>query len=190
MDRSGKALGTLGAPGGFSRPAISPDGKTVAVDRHDPGSGLTDVWLYDLMHGTNSRFTLGPQINDTPVWSPDGGHIAFRTIRDGVSNVYQRATSGAAQDEALDKAQRFPTDWSRDGRYIVEETLAGVYSNFGSKLPLALSSTMVDIWVLPLFGDRKPFPYLQTKFNERSARLSPSGVWLAYQSNESGRYEV
>jgi dipeptidyl aminopeptidase/acylaminoacyl peptidase len=176
MDRSGKALGTLGAPGGFSRPAISPDGKSVAVDRHDPGSGLTDVWLYDLMHGTNSRFTLGPQLNDTPVWSPDGGHIAFRSNRDGVSNVYQRATSGAAQDEALDKAQRVPTDWSRDGRYIVEETLA-------------LSST-VDIWVLPLFGDRKPFPYLQTKFNERLARLSPSGKWLAYQSNESGRYEV
>jgi Tol biopolymer transport system component/predicted Ser/Thr protein kinase len=183
MDRSGKVLGTLGAPGGFSRPAISPDGNTVAVDRRDPGSGLTDVWLYDMMHGTNSRFTLGPQlgpqINDAPVWSPDGGHIAFRANRDGVSNVYRRATTGAAQEEALDKAPRakFPTDWSRDGRYIVEEMLAA-------------SSTLDDIWVFPLFGDRKPFPYLQTEFNERFAKLSPNGQWLAYQSDESRRYET
>jgi eukaryotic-like serine/threonine-protein kinase len=178
MDRSGKALGTLGAPGGLSRPAISPDGNTVAVDRRDPGSGLTDVWLYDLMHGTNSRFTLGPQLNDAPVWSPDGGHIAFRANQaNGMPNVYQRATRGAAQDEALDKALRMPMDWSRDGRYIIEETQP-------------VSSTGFDIWVLPLFGERKPFPYLQTKFNERLPKLSPNGEWLAYQSNDSGRYEV
>ena len=177
MDRSGKALGTLGATGSNSRPAISPDGKTVAVERQNPGSGA-DLWLYDLAHGTNSRFTFGPQNNDVAVWSPDGGHIAFRSYRNnGAGAVYQRATSGAAQDEALDNAIRFPTDWSRDGRYIIEETLLG-------------SSTAFDIWVLPLFGDHKPFPYLQTQFNERFAKLSPNGEWLAYQSNESGRYEV
>jgi Tol biopolymer transport system component len=114
-----------------------------------------------------------------PVWSPDGGHIAFRTTSDGMSNVYQRATSGTAQDEALDKAPRskLPMDWSRDGRYIVEEMQP-------------VSSTQFDIWLLPLFGDRKPYPYLQTEFSERFAKLSPNVEWLAYQSDESRRYEV
>ena len=79
----------------------------------------------------------------------------------------------------MDKAARDkrPDDWSRDGRYIIEET---------SKDP----KTKYDIWVLPLFGDRKPFPYLQTEFNERLAKLSPNGQWLAYVSDETKRNEV
>jgi hypothetical protein len=93
--------------------------------------------------------------------------------------VYQRTPGGGAEDEVLDKTPRtkLPTDWSRDGRYIIEQT---------SNDP----KTRTDIWVLPLFGDRKPFPYVRTEFGETGGKLSPDGRWLAYASDETSRNEV
>ena len=180
FDRSGKISGTVGAMDTVPRrPAISPDGNTVAVDRFDPQTAYYDLWLHDLVRGSASRFTFGSRFfNAYPVWSPDGSHIAFRSTRDGAANLYLKATSGTAQEEPLDKAARnkWPDDWSRDGRYIIEG--------------ISDSKTKGDIWVLPLFGDRKPFPYLQTDFDERFAKLSPNGQWLAYTSDESKRDEV
>jgi dipeptidyl aminopeptidase/acylaminoacyl peptidase len=71
---------------------------------------------------------------------------------------------------------KHPTSWSRDGRYLL-------YSAIGSKAG-------GDLWVLPLEGGRKPFPFLITRFNQASGRFSPDAHWVAYQSNESGRMEV
>jgi Tol biopolymer transport system component len=179
FDRSGAPAGTVGKPGVFQWPAISQDGKTVAVDRVDLQAGGVDIWLYDLVRGGDSRFTFGPGTNQWPVWSPDGARIAFNATRDG-GKLYQRATSGTAQDEALDKppgAVR-AEDWSRDGKYIIEDRPND-------------PKTSNDIWVLPLSGDKKePYPYLHTEFQERYAKLSPNGRWLAYQSNASKREEV
>ncbi len=179
FDRSGKVLGTVGTPGDLLWPAISPDGNTVVVDRRDPQTGYFDLWLHDLARGTASRLTFNSKTNEYPVWSPDGSHIAFASTRDGTSTLYQKTANGAAQDEALDKAARAmrPDDWSRDGRYIIEETSNDPKTGF-------------DIWILPVFGDRKPIPYLQTEFNERWAKLSPNGQWLAYVSGETKRNEV
>ena len=179
FDRSGKMLGTVGAPGTMQVPAISPDGRTVAVEHQDPQTGFYDLWMHDLARGTASRFTFNSKTNEYPVWSPDGSHIAFSSTRDGPMNIYQKATGGAAQDEALYKSEvnKVPEDWSRDGRY-----LCGT---------IAISpKTGYDIWVLPLFGDRKPFPYLQTEFDEFFCKLSPDGHWLAYTSDETRRDEV
>jgi len=117
--------------------------------------------------------------NSFPVWSPDGRLIAFGSDREGRHNLYQKVTSGAAQEEVLDNAARIsnvPVDWSRDGRYVIEI--------------IADPKTNLDLWVLPLFGDHKPFPYLQTEFNEVDGRLSPNGRWLAYQSDETSRPEI
>jgi hypothetical protein len=69
---------------------------------------------------------------------------------------------------------KIPTDWSPDGRFLLFMTGAG----------------NPDLWVLPLFGERKPFPLLATPFVEVLARFSPDGRWVAYQSNESGQDEV
>jgi serine/threonine protein kinase len=181
LDRSGRTTGTVaGTAGGPRWPAISPDGNTVAVDRLDPQTNFIDLWLHDLARGGVSRFTFNSGFfNAYPVWSPDGSHIAFRSTRDGAAgDLYQKATSGAAREEVLDKDVRnkLPNDWSRDGRYIIE----GVRD----------FKTKNDIWVLPLFGDRKPFPYLQTEFNEQYAKLAPNGQWLAYASDETKRLEV
>jgi Tol biopolymer transport system component len=179
FDRSGAMAGTVGKPGIFQWPAISPDGKTVAVDRVDLQTGLLDIWLYDLARGGDSRFTFGPATNQWPIWSPDGTRIAFNTTRDGNGKVFQRATSGTAQDEALDKPaiNARAEDWSRDGKYILEERPD--------------PKTVNDIWVLPTLGEKKePFPYLHTAFREQFAKLSPDGRWLAYQSDESKRFEI
>jgi WD40 repeat protein len=182
FDRSGKVTGTLGPPGAVTWGAISPDGKTVAVDRLDPQTQIYDIWLHDLARGTASRFTFGPKTNEFPVWSPDGSHITFNSLRDGMGHSFQKATSGTAQDEVLSKPLGEPPgptrvdDWSRDGRYII--------------LNVINPKTKFDVWVTPTFGDRKPFPYLQTEFAETSARLSPNGQWLAYTSDESKRNEI
>jgi Tol biopolymer transport system component len=186
FDRSGKALGTLGAPGLVIGVRISPDGKTVAFARLDHQTQNFDVWLHDLMRGATSRFTFGPKSNANPVWSPDGSRIAFTSDRDGIRHVFQKATTGTARDEVLDKPHGEPPrhafvgDWSRDGRYIIEDLVES----------LANGETKSEIWVLPLFGDRKAFPYLHNEFNERNARLSPDGQWLAYTSDESKRNEI
>ena len=184
FDRSGKVTGTLGTPNALSWGAISPDGKTVAVQRID--QGLRDIWLHDLARGTASRLTFGPASNGYPSWSPDGRHVAFFSQRDGIGRPFQRITSGTGHDEVLSKPVGEPPtptvveDWSRDGRYLTLRTVN--------------PKTKFDIWVLPLNpdkpGDWKPFPYLQTEFGEWFGRLSPDGRWLAYTSDESKRHEI
>jgi Tol biopolymer transport system component len=93
-------------------------------------------------------------------------------------SVYEKTARAGSQVEILDKSasERWPTDWSRDGRYIIEDVID--------------PKTLYDIWVLPLFGDRKAVPYLQTGFNEFHGRVSPNGHWLVYTSDETGRDEI
>jgi serine/threonine protein kinase len=178
FDRQGKALGTVGDSGMIQRVSISPDDHIVAVDRRDPQTGFLDIWLHDLARGTASRFTFNSDNNGFPVWSPDIGHVAYYSTRGGRDSVYQKGASGVGQEEVLDNGPhaRRPQDWSRDGRYLIETVLD--------------PKTKLDVWVLPLFGDRKPFQFLHTEFNEYSARLSPNGQWLAYVSDETRRNEV
>jgi dipeptidyl aminopeptidase/acylaminoacyl peptidase len=179
FDRSGKAVGALalGPPGDILWPAISPDGNTVAYDRRDPQSGRFDIWLHDVARGTDSRFGSNEQF---PEWSPNGDRLAFRSVRiPGPDQIFERGLISTAQEQPLDQMRGVgiqPDDWSRDGRYLVETVIDTKTGN--------------DLWVLPTFGDKKPFPYLRTEFNEEFARVSRDGQFLAYQSNESGRTEV
>jgi eukaryotic-like serine/threonine-protein kinase len=178
FDRSGKVLGRLGEPGLLQWPAISPDGATVAVDRRDSQSGLPDLWLHDIARDTSSRLTNNSQ-SEFPVWAPDGRSIAFQSLRPGRGNVSRKEVTngGPIEDFAKGMPNGRPVDWSRDGRYLVEQTEDD-------------PKTRADLWIVPLFGDRKPFPYLQTESNEHHARLSPNGNWLVYVSDETGRNEI
>ena len=146
----------------------------------DPQSKNVDIWVMDLARGVRTRLTFDPAVDVLPVWSPDGSHIVFSSNRKGYYELYVKNASGAASEELLygsDDGDRYPSDWSRDGRFIVFD--------FFPK-----ESAKSDIRVLPLFGDRRPFPYLQTGFNDLAATFSPDGHWLGYASDETGRYEV
>jgi Tol biopolymer transport system component len=128
--------------------------------------------------GISSRFTFDPGRDFFPVWSPDGSRIVFSSLRGAPPNLYLKLASGVAAEEPLLKPDRprIPSSWSADGRFLV----------FGYLHP----KTRWDIWVLPMSGDRQPFPFAQTEFDERTGEISPDGHWMAYASDESGNLEV
>lgn len=173
FDRSGKNLGTVGPPGFFQWASLSPDGSTVVMDRRDLQTASSDLWLHDLVRGTTSRFTFGATAR-FPIWSPDGVRVAFvASPKDRKSGLYVKSANGTGVERPIeDSPSQRPTDWSRDGRYILAETNGG------------------GIWVHPQFGDKKPFAYVPSSFSEGEAKLSPDGKWLAYRSNESKRLEI
>jgi len=136
-----------------------------------------DIWTRDLARSSESRITFAGN-NRYPVWSADGSHLFFVSDRDGTDKVYQKAANDTGPEELVEAAFKLPMDASRDGRYLLTVT------------PGDNPKTGNDIWVLPLLGDRKPSPYVQTEFRENRPRLSPDTHWLAYQSNKSKRDEV
>jgi Tol biopolymer transport system component len=115
-------------------------------------------------------------IGSGPVWSADGTHLFYGSRP--FDKVYQKAANNTGAGEVLDAGAKLPEDASRDGRYLFMTTSGNT------------PKTSLDIWVLPLFGDRKAFPYVRTEFSENQPRLSPDGRWLAYRSNESKRSEI
>ena len=178
FDRSGKELETLGPPGDINDVVLSRDAKRIAIQRRVDGN--QDIWLMDLARGVPSRFTFDAGIEDNPVWSPDGKFVAFTsalTGNDTLTTIYRKPATGLGNPELLFKSDdgKEPTDWSSDGQFI----LFNQYKVSGS-----------DVWVLPLGGDRKPYPVLDSEFIESAAFFSPDNHWFAYSSNETGRTEV
>jgi eukaryotic-like serine/threonine-protein kinase len=180
FDRTGRQLESVGPPGRYRNPALSPDEQRVAVARIDRETGEPDIWLIELTRGVTSRFTSHPSRDDMPIWSRDGRRIAFKTSRDRLESLYQKASSGHGPDEPLAAVTQFslaPMDWSGDG-FLIYGADDGT-SRFSN-----------DLWRLPLSGDRKPIPFLRTRFNETQGQLSPDGRWIAYVSNDSGSNEI
>jgi Tol biopolymer transport system component len=178
FDRSGKLSETLNNIDAASDldPALSPDGRRLALARTINGN--KDIWLLELERGVLSRFTFDPGINGRPVWSPDGSHVAFYSNRKGVFDLYEKSASGTGDEKALleSPTTKVPLDWSPDGRFLL-------YRNDDPQ-------TGADLWALPLNGEGAPFPIVQTPFQERDAQFSSDAKWIAYQSNESGHFEI
>jgi Tol biopolymer transport system component len=175
VGRAGEEIGKLGGPDNFGA-SISRDDRRVAVFRVD---GNVDVWLLDSGQSVAraSRFTTDAADDVYPTWSPDGTSIVFSSNRKGVFDLFQKPAVGGSEVLLLATAEpKFATDWSPDGRFLLYHSRDPKMSN--------------DIWALPMDGDRKPFPVVQTNFDEGDAQFSPDGKWIAFQSNESGRFEI
>jgi serine/threonine protein kinase len=181
FDRTGNRLGVAGEPGFFNYNFdLSADGKQIAVARLDPDTSQFDIWVIDWARGVPTRFTFDPALGSfgNVVWSPDGSRIAFTSERQGNRDIFVKLTGGTTEETPLlaSPNDEWAEDWSKDGRYIIY--CDNAHNNGG------------DIYALPTFGDMKPFPVIQSSATDDEPRLSFDGKWLAYDSNESGTYQV
>jgi Tol biopolymer transport system component len=178
FNRSGSQTGIiqLGASGDLE---LSPDGAQATVTVFDLNS---DIWTVDLKHESRTRFTFDTAHEGMSAWSPDG-RIAFsRSARGGGmpgGDLYVKPANVVAAEEVLlqNSLEKYPMSWSPDGRFLLFGVDAGPPTNR-------------DLWVLPLLGDRKPYPILQTRFNETFGKFSPDGRWVVFTSNEAERNDV
>ena len=176
LDRNGKRLGVVGEIADYSNPALSPDNSKLAVSIRDPQTKTRDIWIFDLVHGGKTRLTFDPADDLDCIWSPDGRRIAFTSDRAGQRNIYWKLADGSGPEELLlggKVAGQNVQDWSRDGKYLMY---------FDDLTP--------HLYVLPLDGDRKPVPFINTPFATQLGQFSPNDRWVAYRSQESGRNEV
>ncbi len=178
VNRSGTLLGTVGSSDEnvLSSPDLAPDGRRVAVARNVDGN--YDVWLIDVGRGVQSRLTFDAGLDIAPLWSRDGQRVAFLSSRNGVFDLFEKPSNGVGDEQPLlvSGEAKAPLSWSPDGRFLL----------YGNQDP----KTGADLWALPMFGDRKPFPVVQTPFEEAAGQFSPDGRWVVYQSNASGRMEI
>ncbi len=176
VDRSGKALATVGEAMNVGPFELSPDGRRVAFAI--PNSAGTDLWMLDVDRGVVSRLTSRVGQNISPIWSPDGRSILFAS--GPPFTMYRKDSSGSRSEERLIRTlnTQIPCDWSRDGRFILYHG--------GSQ-----GHRLGSLWILPIRpSPGQPRSYGQTEFAEDMGRFSPDGHWIAFQSDESGRNEV
>jgi eukaryotic-like serine/threonine-protein kinase len=177
-DREGHRTSTLAGAADYADLTLSPDGRQALVSVADPGATNRDLWIFDLTRGVRTRFTFDPAPETHCIWSPDGSRIVFDSQRKGHRDLYQKAADGTGAEELLlaDEFDKNPMGWSPDGRFILYARRRGAD---------------VKIWVLPLGGDRRPFPFRETTASfQLGGAFSPDGAWVAYFSNESGRTEI
>jgi dipeptidyl aminopeptidase/acylaminoacyl peptidase len=178
VDRTGKNTAPVADQAAYSDVQLSPDGKRASTSVVDPAQRNRDVWIVDLTRGLRTRFTFDPSDELASVWSADSTRVVFNSRRKGRLDLYQKASSGAGEEELVyaDNRDKFPVSWSRDGKFLLYTSLTG--------------ANLADLWVLPLSGERKPIPFVNSRFDEGPGEFSPDGRWIVYRSNESGRFEV
>ncbi|HEV3511640.1 MAG TPA: protein kinase [Candidatus Sulfotelmatobacter sp.] len=179
VDAQGRELGKVGEPGIYQGLKLSRDGSKLALARAGKDPLRFDVWITDVQHNSSTRATLvdSPQVSAD--FSPDGNTLAISAdIGGSRGSLWTQSVSGTgAQDKIADTPiWMVLSDWSKDGRYLIGD--------------IQENTTREDVFFVDLKGDRKITKFLQTPASEQAATLSPNGKWLAYVSDESGRFEV
>jgi eukaryotic-like serine/threonine-protein kinase len=177
-DRKGNEIGTVGNPSGYANAALAPDGKVVGLERTDEKSQNTDLWTYDLQRDSAKRLTFDPAIDADPIWSPDGKKILFASSRGGLFQLYIKSADGGEDEKLLpldasDRGDKYPTAWSSDGKYILYERTTQATALWTAEMPGLKTSRL-----------------LQGPGTTKNGQFSPDGRWLAYTSNESGKWEI
>jgi eukaryotic-like serine/threonine-protein kinase len=177
-DRKGNEIGTVGNPSGYANAALAPDGKVVGLERTDEESQNTDLWTYDLQRDSAKRLTFDPSIDADPIWSPDGKRILFASSRGGLFQLYIKSADGGEDEKLLpldasDRGDKYPTAWSSDGKHILYER----------------TTQATALWTAEMPG-LKTRRLLQGPGTTKNGQFSPDGRWLAYTSNESGKWEI
>jgi Tol biopolymer transport system component len=186
FDRVGNRSDTSIPEGDYSDFRFSPDGRRLAASLVDPKTADVDIWITDLERGGSSRFTHGPRVNSSAIWSPDGAQLIFRTNRGGLVDIYQKGAAGGSEEQpvlswdALKGAGAgtvtlITSDWSRNGDVV---------------FAVPMIATGWDLWFFRPDGDRKPVKFIDLASDQLHANFSPDGRLLAYSSNDSGRFEV
>jgi eukaryotic-like serine/threonine-protein kinase len=178
VDRSGAQLRAVGEPLSQFFPRLSPDGTkaVISIVEGDP-----DLWIYDLEHGLKTRFTFDPTPERSGTWTPKGDQIAYGVMKNGNFDIYAKASTGTGEASLLvsTPVNEWPLDWSPDGKILLYQT--------------ATKESKGDL----LYRERRsdgslgePVVFLKTPFDETAGQISPDGRFIAYTSDESGRYEV
>jgi serine/threonine protein kinase len=179
-DLSGRPVGQIGEPGYYVLMDIARDSNKVLVERLDPETQEGDLWVFDLARDSAYRVTFQPGNYFGAVFSFDGQRIVYGR-EDSLSlgrDIFVKSSSGTDAEKSLVHSDgwKMPNGWSPDGRFILYQSTT--------------KKGNAELWLLPLTGDQKPRPFLQTPFNTYSGAFSPDGKWIAYASDESGRSEV
>ncbi len=181
FDRSGKEVGDVaGVESGHLFDAeLSPSRTRIAVARSPSARlGEVDIWLIEPARGISTRLTSDAATDQWPVWSPDEQQLVFASNRSGTFDLFAVPANGSASETLLLElpGTTAPTNWSSDGRFVLYNELS--------------ATTGFDLWALPLVGDRKPVPVANREFDELGGQLSRDMRWVAYESNETGRFEI
>jgi len=171
LDRTGVELGTVGVPGDYQNPMLSPDETRLAVQKRDD-----DIWTINLVRGGDQRFKFDDALDMAPLWTPQGDQIVFMSYRNTrIGDLWVKGTAG---DEAAVRLLRtdtmkVPTSWSADGAILS-------YTTVGEDF---------DIRLLTM-PENESTSFLSTVFAEGAGVISPDGRWMAYRSNESGERRI
>jgi len=179
INRAGVPTGTVAGVASYQSVRLSPDGKRLAFDLAELRTNATDVHVFDLTRGTDTRVTSAAGSESAPIWSPDGRRLVFAWDKDTAPYLHQLVLDSGAAAEPLvlpSGAVHIPGDWHPDGMRIAYEKTDSV--------------TASDVWILPLTGERTPTAFVKTRFNETAPRFSPDGRWIAYVSDEAGERDV
>jgi Tol biopolymer transport system component len=168
--REGKRLGSVGEPGIYPNMTISPDGKRAGLQS---GAGVAaDIWVVDLTSGVQSRLTFGTYVASDPTWSVDGRSVAYSAFDSGKASIRRKPVGGGPEETLVESNERiFPQDWLLDGSLIC--------LNLGGRYIARLAP-----------GEKKLQALHESPFDKDEPHISPDGRWIAYNSTESGRWEV
>jgi len=172
FDRAGRRIAQVGEEALWGQFSLSPDGRFVAAQRSESFGGNRDIWLLDIARGVSSRLTTDPVSEGDPIWSPDGRFVAFTIAARGVESIYRKDVASGEETVLMDsKTGAFSEDWSPDNRWLA----------YGTRSMLRMLS----------FADpQRSLTWLDDRFLKDEPHFSPDGRWIAFESTESGQYDV